>query len=60
MIVKRLSYNMETKEIKPRKKKLEMDIQQLISAFEKETEILRVDKVYVSDQMVTTELKVKL
>lgn len=52
--------DMETKEIKPRKKKLEMDIQQLISAFEKETEILRVDKVYVLDQVVTTELKVKL
>lgn len=52
--------DMETKDIKPRKKKLEMDIQQLISAFEKETEILRVDKVYVSDQVVTTELKVKL
>lgn len=52
--------DMETKEIKPRKKKLEMDIQQLISAFEKEVEILRVDKVYVSDQVVSTELKVKL
>lgn len=26
----------------------------------KEVEILRVDKVYISDQVVTTELKVKL
>ncbi len=52
--------DMETKDIKPRKKKLEMDIQQLISAFEKETEILTVDKVYVSGGVVTTELKVKL
>lgn len=59
LIIKNLM-DMETKEIKPRKKKLEMDIQQLISAFEKETEILTVDKVYVSGGVVTTELKVKL
>ena len=33
---------METKEIKTRKKKLELDIQQLIDEFEKEVEILKV------------------
>ena len=44
----------------PRKKKLEMDIAQLIMEFEKETEILRVDKVYVSEGQVRTELKVTI
>ena len=43
-----------------RKKKLEMDIAQLINEFEKETEILRVDKVYVSEGQVRTELKVTI
>lgn len=43
-----------------RKKKLEMDIAQLIMEFEKETEILRVDKVYVSEGQVRTELKVTI
>lgn len=51
---------METKEIKTRKKKLELDIQQLIDEFEKEVEILKVDKVYVSEKIVRTELKVNL
>lgn len=51
---------METKEIKTRKKKLELDIQQLIDEFEKEAEILKVDKVYVSDKIVRTELKVTI
>ena len=51
---------METKEIKTRKKKLELDIQQLIDEFEKEVEILKVDKVYVSDKIVRTELKVTI
>ena len=51
---------METKDIKPRKKKLEMDIQRLISEFEKEVEILTIDKVYVSNGVVNTEMKVKL
>lgn len=51
---------METKEIKPRKKKLEQDIQQLIEGFEKEVEILKVDKIYVSDKVVRTELKVTI
>ena len=43
-----------------RKKKLEMDIAQLIMEFEKETEILRIDKVYVSEGQVRTELKVTI
>lgn len=51
---------METKDIKPRQKKLELDIQRLISEFEKEVEILTVDKVYVSGGVVNTEMKVKL
>ena len=51
---------METKEIKTRKKKLELDIQQLIDEFEKEVEILRVDKIYISDKVVKTELKVTI
>lgn len=51
---------METKEIKQRKKKLELDIQQLIDEFEKEVEILKVDKVYISDKVVRTELKVTI
>lgn len=51
---------METKDVNPRKKKLEMDIAQLIMEFEKETEILRVDKVYVSEGQVRTELKVTI
>lgn len=51
---------METKEIKPRKKKLELDIQKLIAEFEKDTEILTVDKVYVSGGTVMTDLKVTI
>lgn len=51
---------METKEVKTRKKKLELDIQQLIDEFEKEVEILKVDKVYISDKVVRTELKVTI
>lgn len=51
---------METKDLNKRKKKLEMDIAQLIMEFEKETEILRVDKVYVSEGQVRTELKVTI
>ena len=51
---------METSEIKKRKKKLELDIQQLIDEFEKEVEILKVDKVYISDKVVRTELKVTI
>lgn len=51
---------METKEIKTRKKKLELDIQQFIDEFEKEVEILKVDKIYVSDKIVRTELKVTI
>ena len=51
---------METKDVTKRKKKLEMDIAQLIIEFEKETEILRVDKVYVIDGQVRTELKVTI
>lgn len=51
---------METKDINARKKKLEMDIHQLIKEFEKDTEILQVDKVYVMDKGVRTELKVNL
>lgn len=51
---------METGNIKTRKKKLELDIQQLIDEFEKEVEILKVDKVYISDKVVRTELKVTI
>lgn len=51
---------METKDINVRKKKLEMEIFQLIKEFEKETDILVVDKVYVSREGVRTELKVNL
>lgn len=43
-----------------RKKQLEMQIAQLIIEFEKETDILTVDKVYVMSGVVKTELKVKL
>lgn len=43
-----------------RKKQLEMQIAQLIIEFEKETDILAVDKVYVMNGVVRTELKVKL
>lgn len=51
---------METNDVNKRKKKLEMDIAQLIMEFEKETVILRVDKVYVSEGQVRTELKVTI
>ncbi len=43
-----------------RKKKLEMEIYQLIKEFEKDTDILSVDKIYVSREGVRTELKVNL
>lgn len=52
--------DMDTKDINTRKKKLELDIQQLIDEFEKEVEILKVDKVYISDKVVRTELKVNI
>lgn len=51
---------METCKIKERKEKLEQDIQDLILGFQKDTEILIVDKIYVSENVVKTELKVKL
>ena len=51
---------METKDINVRKKKLEMEIFQLIKEFEKDTDILSVDKIYVSREGVRTELKVNL
>lgn len=51
---------METKEIEARKKRLEMQIKQLIDEFERDTDILQVDKVYVSKEGVKTDLKVKL
>ena len=51
---------METTDVNKRNKKLETDIAQLIIEFEKETEILRVDKVYVSEGQVRTELKVTI
>ena len=51
---------METKDINVRKKKLEMEIFQLIKEFEQDTDILSVDKVYVSKEGVRTELKVNL
>ena len=51
---------METNDVNKRKKKLEMDIAQLINKKKKETEILRVDKVYVSEGQVRTELKVTI
>ena len=41
-----------------RKKKLEMDLQQLVAEFERDTEILKVDKVYVTDKGIRTELRV--
>lgn len=53
-------YYMETCKIKERKEKLEQDIQDLILGFQKDTEILIVDKIYVSENVVKTELKVKL
>lgn len=51
---------METKDLNKRKKKLEMEICQLIKEFEKDTDILSVDKIYVSREGVRTELKVNL
>lgn len=51
---------METKDVNKRKKKLEMEIYQLIKEFEKDTDILSVDKIYVSREGVRTELKVNL
>lgn len=51
---------METKDINVRKKKLEMEIFQLIKEFEHDTDILQVDKVYVSKEGVRTELRVNL
>lgn len=51
---------METKEVNKRKKQLEMQIAQLIIEFEKDTDILTVDKVYVMNGVVRTELKVKI
>lgn len=51
---------METKDVNMRKKKLEMEIYQLIKEFEKDTDILSVDKIYVSREGVRTELKVNL
>lgn len=51
---------MDTKDINKRKKQLELQIQQLISEFEKEVDILKVDKVYILDKGVRTELKVNL
>lgn len=51
---------METKDINVRKKKLEMEIFQLIKEFEKDTDIISVDKIYVSREGVRTELKVNL
>lgn len=51
---------METKDLNKRKKKLEMEIYQLIKEFEKDTDILSVDKIYVSREGVRTELKVNL
>ena len=52
--------DMDTKDINTRKKKLELDITKLISEFEKDTEILKVDKIYVSGSVVRTELKVNI
>ena len=51
---------METKDVNKLKKKLEMEIYQLIKEFEKDTDILSVDKIYVSREGVRTELKVNL
>lgn len=51
---------MDTKDINTRKKKLELDITKLINEFEKETDILKVDKIYVSGSVVRTELKVNI
>ena len=51
---------METKDIEKRKKQLEAHIAQLIIEFERDTDILTVDKIYVSNGTVRTELKVKL
>lgn len=52
--------DMDTKDINTRKKKLELDITKLINEFEKDTEILKVDKIYVSGSVVRTELKVNI
>ena len=52
--------SMETKEVNKRKKQLESQIAQLIIEFEKDTDILVVDKVYVMNGVVRTELKVKI
>lgn len=51
---------METKDVNKLKKKLEMEIYQLIKEFEKDTDILSVDKIYVSREGIRTELKVNL
>ena len=59
LTIKNLMY-METKEVEARKKKLEMQIKQLIDEFERDTDILQVEKVYVSKEGVKTELRVKL
>ena len=51
---------METKDIEKRKKQLEAHIAQLILEFERDTDILTVEKIFVSNGTVRTELKVKL
>lgn len=51
---------METSEIYIRKDKLEKDIAELIRQFEQDTEILRVSKIWVSEGLVRTELKVEI
>ena len=51
---------METKDIEKRKKQLEAHIAQLILEFERDTDILTVAKIFVSDGKVQTELKVKI
>lgn len=51
---------METSKIKERKEQLEKEIKAAIDRFEADTQILKVDKVYVSGDVVKTELKVLL
>lgn len=51
---------METNEIRIRKEKLEKDIEDLICEFEKDTQILSVSKVWISEGIVRTELKVTI
>ena len=51
---------MDTKDIEKRKKQLEAHIAQLIIEFEKDTDILEVSKIYVSNGMVNTELRVRM